>query len=59
VEHFRTYYGPMNRTFNALDDAGQDALRRDLKQLWTEHNSETDGTTRYDSEYLEVDAVRG
>ena len=58
VEHFRTYYGPMNRAFNALDDAGQDALRRDLEQLWTEHNSATDGTTRYDAEYLEVVALR-
>jgi SAM-dependent methyltransferase len=58
VEHFRTYYGPMNRAFSALDDAGQDALRHDLEQLWTEHNSATDGTTRYESEYLEVVAVR-
>ena len=58
VEHFRTYYGPMNRAFNALDAAGQDALRRDLEQLWTEHNSDTDGTTRYASEYLEAVAVR-
>ena len=58
VEHFRTYYGPTNRAFAALDDAGQAALHRDLEQLWTEHNSTTDGTTRYDSEYLEVVAVR-
>ena len=59
VEHFRTYYGPMNRAFNALDEAGQEALRRDLEQLWDEHNNATDGPTRYDSEYLEVVAVRG
>ena len=59
VEHFRTYYGPTNRAFNALDEAGQEALRRDLEQLWTEHNIDPDGTTRYDSEYLEVVAVRG
>ncbi len=58
VEHFRTYYGPTNRAFIALDDAEQTALRRDLEQLWTEHNSATDDTTRYDSEYLEVVAVR-
>ena len=58
VEHFRTYYGPTNRAFSALDEAGQDALRRDLEQLWTDHNTDTDGTTRYDSEYLEVVAVR-
>ncbi len=59
VEHFRTYYGPTNRAFTALDDAGQAALRRDLEQLWTEHNSDTDGTTTsVESEYLEVVAVR-
>jgi SAM-dependent methyltransferase len=58
VEHFRTYYGPINRAFSTLDAAGQDALRRDFEQLWTEHNSASDGTTRYDSEYLEVVAIR-
>ncbi len=58
VEHFRTYYGPTNRAFNTLDDAGGDALRRDLEQLWTEHNIGTDGTTSMESEYLEVVAVR-
>jgi 2-polyprenyl-3-methyl-5-hydroxy-6-metoxy-1,4-benzoquinol methylase len=59
VEHFRTYYGPTNRAFTALDAAGQEALRRDLEQLWTEHNRATDGTTRFESEYLEAVAVRG
>ena len=58
VEHFRTYYGPMNRAFAALEGAGQEALRRDLEQLWTEHNLAADGTTRYESEYLEAVAVR-
>ena len=58
VEHFRAHYGPTNRAFNALDEAGGDALRRDLEQLWTEHNTDTDGATRYDSEYLEVVVVR-
>ena len=59
VEHYRTYYGPINRAFEALDASGQAALRRDLEQLWTEHNLATDGTTSYDAEYLEVDAIRG
>ena len=59
VEHFRTYYGPTNRAFTALDDAGREAFRRDLENLWTEHNSADDGTTRMESEYLEVVAVRG
>lgn len=58
VEHYRTYYGPINRAFAALDAAGQSALRHDLQQLWAEHNRATDGTTAYQSEYLEVVAVR-
>ena len=58
VEHFRTYYGPTNRAFTALDASGQAALRRDLEQLWTEHNSAQYGTTHYESEYLEAVAVR-
>ena len=58
VEHFRTYYGPTNRAFNALDDAGRAALRGDLERLWTEHNSDAEGTTNIESEYLEVVAVR-
>ena len=59
VEHFRVYYGPTNKGFNALDEAGQAALRRDLEQLWEKHNRATDGTTEVESEYLKVFAVRG
>ncbi len=58
VEHFRKFYGPTQKAFEALDDAGQDALRKDLVELWTEHNQASDGTTRVESEYLEVIAIR-
>ncbi|WP_189093213.1 class I SAM-dependent methyltransferase [Deinococcus ruber] len=58
VEFFRTYYGPTNRAFAALDTAGQAALRADLQAHWTAHNSAQDGTTRLDSELLVVRAVR-
>lgn len=58
VEFFRAWYGPTQRAFAALDEAGQSALRRDLEQLWTEHNFATDGTTRIVAEYLEVRATR-
>lgn len=57
VEFYRSYYGPTNRAFGALDAVGQAALRRDLEQLWRQHNRATDGTTRYDAEYLEVEAI--
>src|SRR5687767_3430921 len=58
VEFFRTYYGPSYKAFSALDAEKQFALRADLKQLWTEHNIATDGTTFIESEYLEVVAIR-
>jgi len=58
VEHFRQYFGPTNRAFASLDEAGQAALRRDLVDLWTEHNQATDGSTKVESEYLEVIAKR-
>lgn len=58
VEHFRKYFGPTQKAFESLDVGGQDALRNDLVQLWTENNQATDGTTRVESEYLEVKAIR-
>jgi hypothetical protein len=59
VEFWRAWYGPTQRAFAALDENGQQALRRDLEHLWSEHNRATDGTTHVESEYLEVIAVRG
>jgi SAM-dependent methyltransferase len=58
VEHFRTYYGPTQKAFGALDEKGQAALRSDLEKLWSEHNRKTDGSTEVESEYLEVIATR-
>jgi hypothetical protein len=45
------------RAFAALDGANRNNLRRDLEAIWTDHNRATDGTTRVQSEYLEVRAV--
>jgi len=57
VNTFRLWYGPTLRAFAALDETNRNALRRDLERLWTDHNRATDGTTRVQSEYLEVIAV--
>ncbi|HEX5076008.1 MAG TPA: class I SAM-dependent methyltransferase [Gemmatimonadaceae bacterium] len=57
VNQFRLWYGPTLRAFAALDEPNRSALRRDLERLWTDHNRATDGTTRVQSEYLEVVAV--
>jgi SAM-dependent methyltransferase len=58
VEFFRTWYGPTQRAFAALDEVGQAALRRDLERLWTAHNLASGGVTRIAAEYLEVIATR-
>jgi len=59
VEFFRQYYGPTQKAFAALDDAGQAALRRNLVELQTAHNAtRTPGTTEIAAEYLEVVATR-
>lgn len=58
VDFFRTYYGPTQRSFMALEGAQQTALRGDLERLWRQHNQGNDGTTRVDSEFLEVRVTR-
>jgi len=58
VDFYRTFYGPTNRAFAALDVKGQARLRANLEMLWAEHNQATDGTTSYTSEYLEVVGIR-
>jgi SAM-dependent methyltransferase len=54
VDIFRTYYGPMVRTFAALDEAGQAALTSDLIAMMNALNGGTDGTLNVPSEYLEI-----
>lgn len=54
VELFRKYYGPAQRAFESLDEAGQEELRRALEALWTEHNRANGEVTVVEAEYLEV-----
>jgi SAM-dependent methyltransferase len=58
VEHFRKFFGPTIRTFEALDGERQAAYRKDLEGLWKKYNKATDGTVQIDSEFLEVVATR-
>jgi ubiquinone/menaquinone biosynthesis C-methylase UbiE len=59
VALYRTYYGPTVRAFASLSESGQDALQRDLEDLYSRHNMAQDGTTRIAAEFLEVVATRG
>lgn len=54
LEVFRTYYGPLLKTFALLDPAAQLALERDLLSLIRRFNRSADSTMVVPSEYLEV-----
>lgn len=58
VEFFRQNYGPTGRAFAALEPDAQDALRRDLEEVFSNYNRATDGTTSLEAEYLQVVARR-
>ena len=51
---FKTYYGPMNKAFGALDGEKQMAFSADLLALMTSRNRSGDDTLVLPSEYLEV-----
>ncbi|HEY1386422.1 MAG TPA: class I SAM-dependent methyltransferase [Dongiaceae bacterium] len=54
LEVFRTYYGPMAKTFAALDAGRQAAFTEDLLALMASGNRSGDSTLVLPSEYLEV-----
>ena len=54
IEVFRTYYGPMNKTFGALDAEKQAAFTQDVLALMERDNRSGDRTLVLPSEYLEV-----
>lgn len=58
LEVFRTYYGPMQRAFAALDENGRAGLTRDLLGLLDRMNRSADETLVLPGEYLEVVITR-
>lgn len=58
LEVFRTYYGPVLKTFAALDPTKQDALQNDFMTLVDRFNRADDGTMVVPSEYLEIVVTR-
>ncbi len=54
IEVFRSYYGPMTKTFAALDAEKQAAFTRDIVALLEHGNRSKDRTLVLPSEYLEV-----
>jgi hypothetical protein len=58
LEIFRTYYGPLLKTFATLEPAAQSALEQDVLALIGQFNRSDDGTMVVPSEYLEVLVTR-
>lgn len=58
LDTFRTYYGPIQKAFEALDAAGQADLERDLLALLRRFNEGGDETLLVPSEYLEAVITR-
>jgi len=58
LEIFRTYYGPVLKTFAALAPLAQSALEQDLLNLVEQFNRSGDVTMVVPSEYLEVVITR-
>jgi ubiquinone/menaquinone biosynthesis C-methylase UbiE len=54
LDTFRTYYGPMNKAFAALDAGKQESLAEDLLGLAQRFNVASDGTMVATGEYLEA-----
>ena len=58
LEVFRTYYGPMQKAFAALDTTKQAEMARDLTDLLLKFNHSGDATLAAPSEYLEIVASK-
>ena len=58
MDVFKTYYGPLLKTFVALQPAAQQDLHDDLLDLIERLNRAKDGTMVVPSEYLEVTIVK-
>lgn len=54
VDFFIEYYGPTNRGYSSLNEAGKVAFHEDLTNLWSRNNKATDGSTQVFAEYIEV-----
>ncbi len=58
LDYFRTYFGPTVKAFETLDSSKQEALARDLLNLWQRFNRSGDETLVAPGEYLEVVAIK-
>ena len=58
MDVFRTFYGPVQKAFGALDEDGQKGLARDITDLLVRFNEAENGTLVAPSDYLEIVVTR-
>jgi ubiquinone/menaquinone biosynthesis C-methylase UbiE len=58
VDYWRRYYGPTLKSFEAVGEAGREALESDLLDLIARFNRAEDGTMVVPNEYLEAVIVK-
>jgi ubiquinone/menaquinone biosynthesis C-methylase UbiE len=58
VDYWRRYYGPTLKAFEAVGDAGREALEADIVALIGRFNTAVDGTMVVPNEYLDAVIVR-
>lgn len=58
VDFFRTYFGPLQKAFEALDETGQEALASDIEDLIHRYNRSGDEIAVWPGDYLEVVATK-
>ncbi len=58
IDYWRSYYGPTLKAFDAVGEAGREALEADLLELIGRFNRADDGTMVVPNEYLEAVIVK-
>ena len=58
IDYWRSYYGPTLKAFDAVGEAGREALEADLLELIARFNRAGDGTMVVPNEYLEAVIVK-
>ena len=58
MDYWAEFYGPTLKAFDAVGDAGRDALRNDILDLIARFNRADDGSMVVPSEYLETVIVK-
>jgi ubiquinone/menaquinone biosynthesis C-methylase UbiE len=58
IQYWRRYYGPTMKAFEAVSNAGREALESDMLELIDRFNRADDGTMVVPSEYLEAVIVK-